>query len=61
MIVGTADGKILVWDTATLGLKQTLDAHDELVNKLAFSPDGETLASASFDGTVKLWRSDAGS
>ncbi len=31
------------------------DAHTNSVNALSFSPDGKTLASASRDGTVKLW------
>src|SRR4029453_15486711 len=29
--------------------------HTEMIHELTFSPDGEQLASASMDGTVKIW------
>ncbi|KAM3091778.1 WD40 repeat domain-containing protein, partial [Phormidesmis sp. 146-12] len=34
---------------------QTLKGHSSYVNSVSFSPDGKTIASGNYDGTVILW------
>jgi len=41
-------------------LRATLQGHTNRVTSVAYSPDGKTLASASWDGTIKLWDVAAG-
>lgn len=44
-----------VWNVRTGQYLQTLQEHTGRVWAVAFSPDGNTLASGSFDTTVRLW------
>jgi WD40 repeat protein len=39
---------------------QTLEGHSDGVSSVAFSPDSALLASASYDHTIRIWRTDTG-
>jgi WD40 repeat protein len=41
--------------STTWAVRDTLKGHKDRVDHLTFSPDGKRLATASYDGTVKIW------
>ena len=60
MATGGADGIVQLWNPTTGTSLGTLAGHDRAVWSLAFASDGRLLASASGDGTVRLWDWAAG-
>lgn len=49
------DKKVIVWDTLTSKLMQTLTDHENRVNCLEVSPDGMALCTGSWDHTLRIW------
>jgi len=52
--LATTSDAVKFWDSVTGQERLTLKTG--AVTSVAFAPDGKTLATASPDGTVKLWR-----
>lgn len=50
-----ADKLVKLWDTYTGEILRTFEGHNEGVNDISWSSDGEFLASASDDKSVILW------
>ncbi|WP_406365073.1 hypothetical protein [Streptomyces sp. NBC_01546] len=55
------DGRMLANSDRLLDLRDlSLATHDDVVTSLAFGPGGHLLASASWDGTARLWQVTGG-
>lgn len=55
LILGTQDGKLVLWEVATGRVSTSSASHIEAVTSLVVSPDGEFVISASPDSLVHAW------
>lgn len=61
LVSGSDDFTMFLWEPAVSKHPKTrLTGHQQLVNHVYFSPDGQWIASASFDKSVKLWNGTTG-
>lgn len=56
LYAGHVSGQVLVYDMRTRQITQTLGGHTQLVHAIHLSHDGSLMASASKDGSVKVWQ-----
>jgi len=57
---GSRRGEVRVWTEGGKTLHLVWKAHTDTVVALDFSPDAQTLATGSWDGTIKLWEVERG-
>ncbi|KAG4188110.1 Notchless -like protein [Gossypium arboreum] len=61
LVSGSDDFTMFLWEPAvSKHHKVRMTGHQQLVNHVYFSPDGQWVASASFDKSVKLWNGTTG-
>ncbi|XP_031483494.1 notchless protein homolog [Nymphaea colorata] len=61
LVSGSDDFTMFLWEPAiSKHPKSRMTGHQQLVNHVCFSPDGQWVASASFDKSVKLWNGTTG-
>jgi RNA polymerase sigma factor (sigma-70 family) len=53
-------GDLVLWDASTFKEVRTLKGHTKWVTAAAFSPDGKTLFTGSYDAKPRLWDAGAG-
>lgn len=55
------DSTVEIWDLKSVGEIASLQCGQDYVNSLSWSPDGKTLASGAWEGSVVLWDPHSGS
>jgi WD40 repeat protein len=55
---GKADTSVRLWNLQTNTEAQRFEGHTDTIHTLRFTPDGQQLASGSWDGSVRLWPLD---
>jgi WD40 repeat protein len=60
LVYATRDHNIIVWDLTEGKPLQTCRGHSQPVKALAFAPDGQSVASAGADNSLRVWNTENG-
>lgn len=60
LAAGSREGPLLLIDVSTWTVRKTWNGHEGVVVAVVAAPDGQFLASASEDGTVRIWEEATG-
>lgn len=55
LLLGTATGKVIVWDPTRSALAYAFQAHTKDVTRIVFDPEGRRCVTVSVDGFVHWW------
>ena len=55
LLIGTASGKLHVWDPGQCRAVHSVQAHSKDVTRIMFTPDGGRLLTAGMDGFIHFW------
>ena len=53
-VSGSADGTLVLYDIKNLTHVRTLEAHQDSINAIQFTPEGNRIVTCSKDNTVKV-------
>ena len=59
-MTASADDTVRIWNEDNGSAVRTLSGHTDYVYALAVSPDGTLIASGSFNGEVRIWKTADG-
>ncbi len=60
MLACSSGKDIYVWSLENRNISTVISGHTDGISSIAFSPDGELIASVSHDETLRVWQTDTG-
>jgi WD40 repeat protein len=61
VVSGASDNRAIVWDAATYRSQTIFTGHTAPIEAASWAADGQTIATSSFGGVVRVWNATSGS